>query len=129
MIWTVLFLGFAIILMSLALDGMGLAVTYRRAVGLATTAAQAGAGALAEFNGGTVSLRSDACQIALDTLRASMTHAMQHAKATCQRQANAVFVTVELKPLRVLGGPLALVIDRVLATAKAVPKFGINHEE
>ncbi|NJM40715.1 MAG: hypothetical protein HC853_08055 [Anaerolineae bacterium] len=129
MIWTVLFLGFAITLMSLALDGMGLAVTYRRAVGLATTAAQAGAGALAEFGGGGVALRSDACQVALDTLQASMTHSLQHTKVTCQRQVNAVIVSVELKPLRVLGGPLALVIDRVQATAKASPKFGINHEE
>ena len=129
MIWTVLFLGFAITLMSLALDGMGLVVTYRRAVGLATTAAQAGAGALAEFNGGAIALRSDACQIALDTLQASMTNGLQHAKVNCQRQANAVIVTVALKPLKVLGGPLALVIDRVQATAKAVPKYGINYEE
>ncbi len=129
MIWTVLFLGFAITLMSLALDGLGLTVTYRRAVGLATTAAQAGAGALAQFEGGAVGLRNDACQIALETLRASMTHTMAHAKATCQRQPRAVMVSVELKPLRMLGGPLALVIDRVQATAKAEARFGINQEE
>ena len=129
MVWTVLFLGFAVILMSLALDGLGMAVTYRRAVGLATAGAQAGAGVLAEFDGGAVTLNGDACHIALNTVQANLNHDTQHAKVTCQQQGNSVAVTVELQPLRVIGGPLALVLDHVRVTAKANPRYGINQVE
>ena len=44
LLFAVLFTPFIIALMSLALDGLGLAVTYRRAVGLATV--EAGRGGL-----------------------------------------------------------------------------------
>lgn len=129
MTWTVMFLGFAVILMSLALDGLGLAVTYRRAVGLATAGAQAGAGVLANFDGGSVVLSHGACDVALNTVQASLDHGTQRANVSCQRQGNTVQVTVDLKPLKILGGPLSLAIDHVQAVVEATPRYGINQVE
>jgi hypothetical protein len=131
LVLTVVMLGLAIILMSLALDGLGMAVAYRRAVGLATAGAQAGAGALAVFDGGAPALSGDACAVAVETVQAS---AGQNASgesfsAQCGQTAGDLVVTVSLRPLRFFGGPLALAVQRVTATARAAPRYGINFEE
>ena len=125
LLFAVLFTPFIIALMSLALDGLGLAVTYRRAVGLATVAAQAGAGAIA-FNGGAPSLRSDACAIALSMVDANTDGTAQ---STCQANTNRVEVTVSLRPIRVLAGPLTMPIQQVQVTVAASPAYGINQQE
>ena len=131
LVLTVVMLGCAISLMSLAVDGLGLAVTYRRAVGLATAGAQAGAGSVAPFGGGTPTLSADACDIALATVRASVGPNMGEAtmSAQCTQSAGTLAVTVALRPLRVFGGPLSLAVQEVIATARAAPRYGINTEE
>ena len=131
MLLTVIFLGFSVIVMSLAIDGLGMAVTYRRAVGLATVGAQAGAGALTQFDGSTPELASNACAVAIDTVIASLPNgsASDKAQVSCVRQGNAVQVIVVLKPLRFFGGPLALAVKDIRASAKAEPRYGINQEE
>ena len=53
---TFVLLGLTLIIMSLAIDGLGLAVTYRRALGLASIGAQAGASAIMPFDGSAVTL-------------------------------------------------------------------------
>ena len=125
LLFAVLFTPFIIALMSLALDGLGLAVTYRRAVGLATVAAQAGAGAIA-FNGGAPSLRTDACTIALSMIEVNTEGAAQ---STCQSDANRIEVTVSLRPIRVVAGPLTLPIQQIQVTVAASPAYGINQQE
>ena len=135
MVLTVLMLGFCITLMSIALDGLGLAVTYRRALGLATAGAQSGAGQLAMFAGGAVELAGSACDVARQTVQASLQSGAgggatgANARVTCHQSGNALTVDVELKPLKFIGGPLAIVVDTVKASAKASPRYGINHEE
>jgi hypothetical protein len=130
LVLTVLFLGFSVILMSLAIDGLGMAVTYRRAVGLASVGAHAGAGELADFNGAQPSLSGRACITALETLRASLRDPNSpQVIATCVQQGNSVLVAVTLKPLKFFGGPLSLPVERVTATARAAPAFGINEQE
>ena len=131
LVLTVVMLGFSVILMSLALDGLGMAVTYRRAVGLATVGAQAGAGSLAMFGGGIPALSGDACSVAMASVRASArpNANSQSLNARCAQDASGVAVTVELRPLKFFGGPLALAVQRVSATARAAPRYGINTEE
>ena len=131
LVLTIVMLGFAISLMSLAVDGLGLAVTYRRAVGLATTGAQAGAGSVAPFGGGAPALSANACDVALATVRASVgPNATEDTMmAQCAQDAGAVAVTVALRPLKFFGGPLSLAVQAVTATARAAPRYGINTEE
>ena len=131
LVLTVVMLGFSIILMSLALDGLGMAVTYRRAVGLATAGAQAGAGVLAPFNGAAPSLSNDACGVAMETVWMSAAPNANNQTLTtqCAQTSNDIVVTVDLRPLRFFGGPLSLAIQRVTATARAAPIYGINTEE
>ena len=87
MLLTVIFLGFSVIVMSLAIDGLGMAVTYRRAVGLATVGAQAGTGVLMQFDGSTPELASNACAVAIDTVIASLPNGSASDKA--QRELRA----------------------------------------
>lgn len=125
LLFAVLFTPFIIALMSLALDGLGLAVTYRRAIGLATVAAQAGAGAI-EFNGGAPSLRGNACDIALSMVEVNTDGTAQ---ASCQNSGDRVEVTVALRPIRIFAGPLAMPIQQVQVTVAASPAYGINQQE
>lgn len=92
--------------MSVTLNGLGLAVTYRRAVGLASAGAQAGAGSLAVFDGQAVSLSGEACPIALATVQASMPAGISSTdvRISCIQSATDVVVSVSLKPLQVFGG-------------------------
>lgn len=130
LVLTVLLLGFSVILTSLAIDGLGMAVTYRRAVGLATVGAQAGAGELAMFNGARPALNGRACATALDTLRASLRDPnAPQVIATCRQEGESVVVSVTLRPLKFFGGPLSLPVERITATARAAPAFGINEQE
>lgn len=130
LVLTVVLLGFCITLASLAIDGLGMAVTYRRAVGLASVGAQAGAGELALFDGTRPALNGQACETALATVRASaMTPDYNNVIVSCKQDVNAVLVTVSLKPLKFIGGPLSLTVERITATARATPAFGINEQE
>lgn len=128
---TVVLLGLTLIVMSLAIDGLGLAVTYRRAIGLASVGAQTGASAIAPFDGNAVTLSTNACAVAIDTVMASLSAgvAPNSVRASCDQSQNRVDMTVELAPLRFFGGPLALAVNRVRAQVSAVPKFGINTQE
>jgi len=131
LVLTLLMLGFCITLMSMALDGLGLAITYRRALGLATAGAQSGAGQLAVFAGGAVELSDSACDVARQTVQASLQGGAVGANVTvtCRRNGNTVTVEVELKPLKFIGGPLAIAVGTVRASASASPRYGINTEE
>ena len=124
-------LGFCITLMSIALDGLGLAFTYRRAVGLATAGAQSGAGQLGVFGGQAVALSGDACDVARQTVQANLKGgiASANARVSCRQTGTTVTVDVELKPLKFMGGPLAIAVDTVKASANASPRSGINNEE
>ena len=128
---TVVLLAFVFVIMSVALNGLGLAVTYRRAVGLASVGAQAGAGSLAAFDGQTVSLSGEACQIALATVQASLPAGVNSAdvRISCTQGAMDVVVSVSLKPLHVFGGVFPRGIEFVQATSRAAPKYGINDQE
>lgn len=131
LVWIVLFAPFAVLLISLALDGLGMAVTYQRAVGLARVAAQAGAGSI-DFNGQQPVLNAQACPIALDTVAQSSAHTSANGgdfRVNCVVTGNTLIVTVRLKVLRILGGPLGAPFTEVVAQAKAAPRFGINQEE
>ncbi|NJM41205.1 MAG: hypothetical protein HC853_10770, partial [Anaerolineae bacterium] len=76
-------------------------------------------------------LSGSACDVAKDTVYASLKGgaASAHAKVTCKQSGNTVTVGVELKPLKFIGGPLAIVVDTVVASAKASPQYGINFQE
>lgn len=128
---TVVLLAFAFVIMSVALNGLGLAVTYRRAVGLASVGAQAGAGSLAVFAGAAPSLNGEACTVALDTVRASLPVAVgpDDVQMNCIQSATDVVVAVSLRPMRVFGGVLPWGNQLVQATARAAPKYGINDQE
>ena len=131
MLLTFVLLGLMLIIMSLAIDGLGLAVTYRRALGLASIGAQAGASAIAPFDGNTVTLSAQACTVAIDTVMASLPAdtTANSVDAQCDQSKDAVVVTVELVPLRFFGGPLSLSVNRVRARVSATPKYGINTQE
>jgi hypothetical protein len=130
LVLTVVLLGFTIIVASLALDGLGMAITYRRAVGLAAVGAQAGAGELALFDGTRPALSGRACETALETVRASLNAASaSQVIADCKQDGASVWVTVSLRPLKIFGGPLSLQVERITATAHASPAFGINEQE
>lgn len=128
---SVVLLGLTLIILSLTIDGLGLAVTYRRAVGLASVGAQAGASAVAPFDGNAVTLSANACTVAIDTVMASLPAGVtpNAVQASCDQSQNRVNMTVELTPLRFFGGPLTLSINRVRAQVSAAPKFGINTQE
>ena len=128
---TVVLLGLTLIIMSVAIDGLGLAVTYRRAVGLASVGAQAGASAIAPFDGKAVALSANACTVAIDTVMASLPAGLAPTavSTSCNQTQNRINMTVELAPLRFFGGPLALSVNRVRAQVSAAPKFGINTQE
>ena len=130
LVLTVVMMGFCITLASLAIDGLGMAVTYRRAVGLASVGAQAGAGELAIFDGTHPALNGQACDTALATVRASALNLNNNDVVTnCRQEGNAVTVSVSLEPLKFIGGPLSLTVERITATARAMPAFGINEQE
>ena len=128
---TVVLMAFGLVIMSVALNGLALAVTYRRAVGLANVGAQAGAGSLDVFDGTVVRLNGNACSISLETVQASLPVGVSplDVKTDCQQSATEVIVSVALKPLRVFGGVFPSGIAFVEATAKATPKYGINSQE
>ena len=128
---TVVLLGLTLIIMSLAIDGLGLAVTYRRAVGLASVGAQAGASAIAPFDGNAVALSTNACTVAIDTVMASLPTGVtaNAVQVSCDQSQNRVNMTVDLTPLRFFSGSLALSVNRVRAQVSASPKFGINTQE
>jgi hypothetical protein len=85
---------------------------------------------LAEFNGTQPALSSRACATALETLRASLRDPnTPQVIASCAQQGNSVLVSVTLKPLKFFGGPLSLAVERITATARAAPAFGINEQE
>lgn len=127
MLLLVLFIPFALIVLSLAIDGLGMATTYARAVGLAKVAAQAGAGTVA-FDGTRVMLRGDACAVALRSI-GDNSGTLNLVQTHCTQTNNRVLVQVRLRPLRMFGGSFALPIDHVDATAYAEPQFGINERE
>lgn len=127
MLLLVLFIPFAMMVLSLAIDGLGMATTYARSVGLAKVAAQAGAGTVM-FDGTRVTLRGDACAVALRTIDANSS-GPNLVRANCAQANNRVLVQITLRPLRMFGGSFALPIDHVTATAYAEPQFGINERE
>ena len=132
MLWMVLFMPFTLILLALAIDGLSMAATYQRAMGLARVGAQAGAGAV-EFDGSNPRLSGQACQVATDTVRYSTTNVVVGATGNnyvlCQSTVRSVNVLVRLKVFRLFSGPISIPFEYVVATAKAEPRFGINGEE
>ncbi|MCL5998677.1 MAG: hypothetical protein M1546_21855 [Chloroflexi bacterium] len=125
---TILILPLITLIMALATEGMGLAVTYRRAVGLATVGAQA-AGATVQFSGGGTGSASDACAAAVRAVCENAQGCGSAVAVSCVRDGNQVKVTVVLKPLRVFGGPFSLNATRVVGMASSEPMFGINGSE
>jgi hypothetical protein len=116
------------IIMATGIDGLALAASYNRAVGLARVAAQAGATSV-DFNGGGVALNADACPIARSTVCESAGGCTGSITVGCTQQSNILEVTVILKPLRVFGGALGPNAEFVMARARSSPRFGINVEE
>lgn len=124
----ILMLPFITIIMALATDGMALAATYRRAVGLATVGAQA-AGATVQFHGGGTSAAAGACAAAVRAVCENAQGCGSAVAVSCTRDGNWVRVTVTLKPLRIIGGPFSLNATRVVGVASSEPMFGINGPE
>jgi len=124
----VLMLPLIVIIMSLATDGMGMAVSYRRAVGLADVGAQA-AGATVQFGGGGTHSAAGACAAAVRAVCENAKGCGSAVTTSCVRDGNRVKVTVTLKPLRVFGGPFALSAAHVVGVARSQPMFGINNQE
>lgn len=125
---TISLLPFFLLVMALGIDGLALAASYNRAVGLARTAAQAGATRI-DFDGGGVSLRGDACVVAVQNACVNAGGCGPAASATCTQAGNGVEVWVTLKPIRVFGAGLGFGADKVVARARSSPRFGINIEE
>lgn len=117
-----------LIVMATGIDGLALAASYNRAVGLARVAAQAGATSV-DFGGGGVALNADACPIATATVCDSAGGCSASVAVSCTQQGNVLEVTVSLKPLRVFGGALGPNADHVVARARSSPRFGINAAE
>lgn len=128
---TVLLLGFSFVILSMALDGLSLAIAYRRAQGLASVGAQAGASTIAPFDGQSVALASNACEVALATIQASLpTDANPNViTSTCNHGKDSLSVVVALTPQRFFAGPLMLPIDTVRAQVSATAKYGIHLPE
>jgi hypothetical protein len=124
----VVLLPLLLVVMATGIDGLALAASYNRAVGLARVAAQAGATSV-DFNGGGVSLNTDACPIACATACDSAGGCSASLTVHCTQQNNTVEVTVSLKPMRVFGGALGPNASFVVARARSSPRFGINAEE
>jgi hypothetical protein len=127
---TMVMLPLIAVILSLSIDGLGLAVTYRRAVGLATVGVQTGTAAIS-FSGGPTSLSSLACAAAVRAVCENArdgcsTGAVQ---ADCAVEGGHLRVTVSLRPLSMFGGPLSLNADRVVATARGEPVHGIDYGE
>jgi hypothetical protein len=131
---TILMLPLLITVMSLAIDGMGLAASYRRAVGLATVGVLAGS-ADVSFNGGGTALAGGACGAATRAVCENAGGCTGGAggatsvTVTCTSAGGVIKVTVALKPIRVFGGPRALGAERVVAVARGTPEHGINYGE
>lgn len=124
----VVLLPLLLVVMATGIDGLALAASYNRAVGLARVAAQAGATSV-DFSGGGVSLNANACPIARATACDSAGGCSGSVNVSCSQQNNVVEVTVSLKPLRVFGGTLGPNASFVVARARSSPRFGINAEE
>lgn len=116
------------IVMATGIDGLALAASYNRAVGLAHVAAQAGATSV-DFNGAGVMLNANACPIAQATACDSAGGCSGSVAIRCTQQGNVLEVTVTLKPLRVFGGALGPRAEYVVARARSSPQFGINSKE
>ena len=124
----ILMLPLIVIIMSMATDGMGMAASYRRAVGLATVGAQA-AGATVQFGGGGTHSVAGACAAAVRAVCENAKGCGSAVATSCVRAGNRVKVTVTLRPLRVFGGPFSLSAEHVVGVAQSQPMFGINNQE
>ena len=93
----------------------------------AADAAQAGAGTVM-FDGTRVTLRGDACAVALRTIDDNSS-GPNLVRANCAQANNRVLVQITLRPLRMFGGSFALPVDYVTAAAYVEPQFGINERE
>jgi hypothetical protein len=132
MLWMVLFMPFALILMALAIDGMSMAATYQRAMGLAKVAAQSGVTEV-RFGGGQPTVSPQACQRAIQIVRANAPSVVAgptgNNTVQCAVTNNVIRVLVRLKVFRMFTGPLSIPFDTVAAVASAEPRFGINDDE
>jgi hypothetical protein len=125
---TLVLLPFLLLVMALAIDGLAMAASYNRAVGLARTAAQAGTTRL-DFDGSGVNLRGDACQTAVELACFNAGGCGDATVVRCSQTGAQVEVTVALRPLRVFGDGLGFAPNRVLARARSAPGVGIETEE
>lgn len=116
------------IVLATGIDGLALAVSYNRAVGLAKTAAQAGATSV-EFTGSSMRLSPGACAVAVANACANAGTCSAAMTATCTQSVDVIEVLVSLKPLRVFGGAIGPNAERVVARARSAPLYGINEQE
>lgn len=131
----VLLIPLLVIIMGVALDGMSMASAYRRAQGLAQVSANAGAARLT-FGGTSPAIdERGACMTAYEVFCENARGCLPpvygngHAHAACTVAGGVVTVRVDLKPIRIFGGPLSLPDNEIVAVARAQLRYGINFGE
>lgn len=130
----IVFLPVAVILLSMAVDGMGAAAAYRRALTLAAIGAQAGGAAL-RFSGGAVGAGAAgggeaACAAALQSVCENTGGCNPDTvQVSCLPTAEGVRLTVRLRPVRIVYGPLSMGPDWVSAVASSSAASGIEYQD
>lgn len=123
------FMPLAIVLLMLATNGLSVAFGYRQALGLARMGALAGAPAVS-FDGGRPGLSTgEACQRALDSLRANGAGTLAGFKATCGASSGALRVTVKAKAVLVMPDVFGIFPDTISVVAESTPASGIDRAD
>jgi len=113
--------------MSMAIDGMSMVATHRRALGLADVAARAGAATLEYRGGGREVDVGWACLNAQRALCASAN--CDQLSASCRADRSSVTVSVALRPPRMFSGAFAVAPEWVRAEITAQPRSGIANQD
>ncbi len=121
------------LLMSVTIDGLAMAATYRHALALATIGVQAGSTSV-DFNGGAPQLNGNACSLAEQTICDNMATSCSATinRGFCSQNGNDLTVVVRLQPKTFFNGAAAqygLSLTFVQASVTGGPVYGINGAE
>ncbi|MGQ9889786.1 MAG: hypothetical protein ACUVSX_15065 [Aggregatilineales bacterium] len=127
----IVFLPVAVLLTSMAVDGMGAAASYRRAAALASIGAQAGGSAIRYTGGGADGGGQAACTEAVQAICENVSQGCNspNVSITCVPEANGVRVRVALRPIRMISGPFSVGPEWVVGTARSQAQSGIEFRD
>lgn len=127
----IVFLPVAVLLTSMAVDGMGAAASYRRAAALAAIGAQAGGAAIRYSGGGAEGGGQPACTAAVQAICENLSQGCNSpgVSITCVPEADGVRVRVALRPIRMISGPFSVGPEWVVGAARSQAQSGIEFRD